>query len=63
MDDEDKMTYVEWQNRGLLDQVEKRRKERIERGWLPEHVERVSDWNEVVQWLQRWEDKGRPSLV
>lgn len=63
-DDEiDKMTYVEWGQQGLMGRVEERRKKRIEEDWLPDHVERVASWDEVVRWLEKWEADGRPALL
>ena len=54
----DQMTYVE----GLLPLVEERRRKRVEEGWVPPHVERVGDWEDVVQWLNKWEESGRKSV-
>lgn len=50
---EDTMTYVELEKRGRLENRAKRRKELIERAWLPEGVERVKDWAEIISWVQR----------
>lgn len=63
MDELDGGTYVEWREGGKMEEVEKRRKGRVERGWMPDHVERVGDWDEVVRRLERWEEEGRPAFV
>lgn len=63
VDEVDGMKYVDWQERGLMDEVEERRRRRQEEAWLPDHVERVGDWDEVVLWLERWERDGRPALL
>ena len=61
-DELDNLTYVDMVSRGLLDKVEERRRKRIEAGWLPDHVERVADWDAAVEWVDRWEASGRPPL-
>jgi hypothetical protein len=61
---EDKMTYVEKEARGVLDKFAQRRQDAIKEAWLPEGVERVGNWQEVVQWVKsaeadgRWENAG-----
>jgi hypothetical protein len=54
--EEDKLTYVEKEKRGILDRAQERRKELIAEGWLPQGVERVKDWDEVVRWVETHED-------
>lgn len=63
MDDLDGETFVAWQEGGKMEEVEKRRERRVERGWMPDHVERVGDWDEVVRRLDKWENEGRPAFV
>lgn len=48
---EDTMTYVELEKRGMLEKRAERRKQLIQRAWLPEGVERVKDWNAVISWV------------
>lgn len=62
-DELDQATYAEWEAKGLMSEVEERRRKRIEEGWVPEHVERVDDWQGVVQFMDKWESDGRPALV
>ena len=49
------MTYKDKEARGggLLREAEERRKEVVQKGWLPEGVERVRDWEEVVRWVEK----------
>ncbi|WWC89535.1 uncharacterized protein L201_004459 [Kwoniella dendrophila CBS 6074] len=54
----EEMTYFQKQEKGLLDEYENLRKEKIEKGWLPKGVERVSNWNKVVEWVAEF-DKSR----
>lgn len=51
------MTWAEKLKRGLLEGAEERREEMIRVGWLPEGVERVGGWEEVVRWVRNWERK------
>ena len=51
--EQDKLTYVEKEQRGLLDAAAERRKQQIEEGWLPHGTERVRDWEDVVSWVQK----------
>ena len=62
-DEVDGMKYVDWLEKGLMGEVEARRTRRLQEGWLPDHVERVGDWDQVVARLERWEKAGRPALV
>lgn len=49
---DDKLTYVELEREGKLPEAKERRQKRIERGWLPEGVRRVRDWQEVVEYVR-----------
>lgn len=55
---EDSMTYVELENRGLLEKRAARRRELVQRGWLPEGVERVKDWPAVIKWVEAFGAKN-----
>ena len=57
--EEDTMTYIAAQERGMLDKVEARREALIKEGWLPPGVERISNWAEVVAWVKRAEENGQ----
>lgn len=48
------MTYREKESRGggLIEEAEARRQEVIREGWLPGGVERVRDWEGVVDWVR-----------
>ena len=61
-DELDQATYAEWQAAGQMDEVAARRRKREEEGWLPDHVERVDDWQGVVAFMKRWEADGRPRM-
>ncbi len=52
---EDSLPYYEKAEQGLLEESERRRQKLIQQGWLPHGVERVSDWEEVVQWVKEYE--------
>ena len=56
---EDLMTYVELEKQGLLEKRAKRRREQMKSGWLPDGVERVKDWNAVIEWVKAFEAKSR----
>lgn len=56
---EDSMTYVELEKRGMLEKRAKRRRELIQRDWLPEGVERVKNWDAVVKWVEAFGEKKR----
>lgn len=58
---DDKLIYIECEKCGGLDQRKERRQQRIERGWLPDNVSRVKDWDAVVNWLEGLE-RGENSL-
>jgi hypothetical protein len=49
---EDTMTYVELKDAGLLEKRAARRRELIQEGWLPDGVERVRNWGEVITWVE-----------
>lgn len=51
---EDTMTYVELKEAGLLEKRAERRKKLIEEGWLPDGVERVRNWDEVIAWVEKY---------
>jgi hypothetical protein len=51
---EDTMTYVELKDAGLLEKRAVRRKRLVEEGWLPEGVERVKNWDEVIAWVEKF---------
>ena len=55
---EDTMTYVQLKESGRLEKRAERRKKLIQEGWLPEGVERVGNWGEVIEWVKRSE-QGR----
>lgn len=55
---EDTMTYVQLKESGRLEKRAERRKKLIQEGWLPEGVERVRNWGEVIEWVKRSE-QGR----
>ena len=55
---EDTMTYVELKEAGLLEKRAERRKKMIEEGWLPEGVERVRSWVQVIAWVEKF-GRGR----
>ncbi|ORX36841.1 HAD-like domain-containing protein [Kockovaella imperatae] len=59
---EDVILYVDAKDKGLLDRVESRRQELIERNWIPHGVERVSNWEQVIEWVEDWEKDGCPPL-
>lgn len=52
------MTYVELKERGLLAKRAERRRELIQRGWLPDGVERVKDWGAVIKWVEAFGAKS-----
>jgi len=62
-DEIDQATYVEWEAKGLMGEVEERRRRRVEEDWVPDHVKRVDDWEGVVGFLEKWEKNGRPALA
>lgn len=49
---EDKMTYVELEAQGEMDAALRKREERLKEAWLPQGVERVRDWKEVVRAIE-----------
>ncbi|WVQ99221.1 hypothetical protein IAU59_006353 [Kwoniella sp. CBS 9459] len=49
------MTYLEKEQKGLLDEYEKLRQRKIEAGWLPDGVRRVGDWQAVVRWVEEFD--------
>jgi len=51
---EDTMTYVELKEAGLLEKRAARRQSLIQEGWLPEGVERVRTWDEVIAWVEKF---------
>ncbi|TYJ53448.1 hypothetical protein B9479_005945, partial [Cryptococcus floricola] len=51
----EKLTFVAKQERGLLEEAERVRRGKIGEGWLPEGVERVAGWGEVVRWVEGME--------
>jgi hypothetical protein len=51
---EDTMTYVELKDAGLLEKRAIRRKRLVEEGWLPDGVERVRNWDEVIAWVEKF---------
>lgn len=53
----DTMTYVELQKQGLLEKRQSRRRDKIAEGWLPNGVERVRDWDEVIKWVEALEQR------
>lgn len=55
--EQDRMTYVEKADKGLLADSEAKRGKALTEGWLPEGVERVSDWDAVVRWTEDFERK------
>jgi hypothetical protein len=46
-------TYVQLEERGWVDAMDKKRQALVDEGWLPKGVERVKDWRGVVEWV-RW---------
>jgi hypothetical protein len=52
---EDTMTYVQLKESGRLEKRAEKRKKLIAEGWLPEGVERVSNWGEVIEWVKKFE--------
>ncbi|GMK58224.1 hypothetical protein CspeluHIS016_0502560 [Cutaneotrichosporon spelunceum] len=48
----DKLIYIDCEECGHLPARHQRRQARIARGWLPDNVSRVSDWNAVVEWVE-----------
>ena len=48
------MTYKQKEEKdpALIRQAEERRREVVSKAWLPEGVERVRDWDEVVRWVK-----------
>lgn len=59
--EDDKLIYIEAEKLGRLEERAARRKERIERGWLPDNVQRVKNWEGVVSWLEGYE-RGENTL-
>ena len=53
---EEKTTYLEKEQRGLLAESGARRREMVAEGWLPDGVERVRDWDEVVAWVEGFKE-------
>ncbi|WWD17491.1 hypothetical protein CI109_101932 [Kwoniella shandongensis] len=51
----EKMTYLQKQENGLVEEYERLRKEKIERGWLPDGVVRVGGWENVIHWVEGFE--------
>lgn len=49
---DDKLIYIDCEQCGQLPARRQRREARIDRGWLPDNVTRVADWNSVVAWLE-----------
>ncbi|WVR07247.1 hypothetical protein IAU60_004288 [Kwoniella sp. DSM 27419] len=49
------LTYNEKEKRGLLEEYERVRTGKIQEGWLPQGVQRVSSWTQVVAWVEDWE--------
>lgn len=54
----EKMTYVAKKEKGLLGESEKLRKDKIQKGWLPEGVIRVNGWNDVLKWVEAFDKNG-----
>ncbi|WVO16370.1 hypothetical protein L204_104045 [Cryptococcus depauperatus] len=52
------MTFVERQDKGLLEEYSKLREQRIKEGWLPKGVVRVGDWEDVIRWVEKFEETG-----
>ncbi|OCF60381.1 hypothetical protein L486_00014 [Kwoniella mangroviensis CBS 10435] len=50
------MTYHEKQEKGLLDEYEDLREQRIKDGWLPPGVERVGNWGKVIEWVESFDN-------
>lgn len=55
--DLDGLSYGEKEQRGLLEESAARRKELMEKGWLPDGVERVKDWEAVMEWVKAFEKR------
>jgi hypothetical protein len=53
----DDLPYIEKSKRGLLERARERRKKMIQEGWIPEGVERVRNWEEVISWVARNEQR------
>ena len=49
---QDSMTYIEKERRGLLQDSEDMRATLVREGWLPDGVERVAEWEDVVRWVE-----------
>lgn len=49
---DDKKTYVELEKEGKLDEAKERRQKRIDDAWLPKGVQRVKNWDEVVEFVK-----------
>jgi len=49
------LTYVERKKQGVLVEHEERREKLLKEGWLPDGVERVSDWEGVLRWVEEYE--------
>ncbi|ORY32550.1 HAD-like domain-containing protein [Naematelia encephala] len=54
---DDSLTYVDKEKKGLLDGAKKKRQDQIKEGWLPQGVERVKDWKEVIHWVEQLESR------
>ncbi|WVO22348.1 uncharacterized protein IAS62_003678 [Cryptococcus decagattii] len=54
----EKMTYVAKKEKGLLGESEKLRKDKIQKGWLPEGVIRVNGWKDVLKWVEAFDKNG-----
>lgn len=54
---EDSMTYVELEKRGLLEKRAERRRGLVQKGWLPDGVERVKNWDAVIKWVEAFDAK------
>ncbi|KAI9639630.1 HAD-like domain-containing protein [Dioszegia hungarica] len=56
--DDGGLTYLEKEAKGALGESEERWEEARKRGWVPDGVERVADWEGVVEWVKKREGKG-----
>ncbi|WVQ82411.1 hypothetical protein IAT38_004539 [Cryptococcus sp. DSM 104549] len=54
----EQMTYHDKTLKGLLEESERVREEKIKENWLPEGVVRAANWDAVVEWVEEFDRKG-----
>ncbi|WWC70412.1 uncharacterized protein I206_104363 [Kwoniella pini CBS 10737] len=59
----EKMTYFEKLKNNKLEEYENIRKHKIEKNWLPPGVERVSNWENVFEWVESFDNKRSDSQL